>query len=1293
MLLLLVFAFQLRASQRQATRLRVSRIERSHLWLDRSCLPRCACVARMARSRMRLARYFVSAVAAVTIGVLSLPVSPLTLSAQDSSRDVIRGRVTDDSSHAIVATIMVTRGPDRLTQQTTTDTAGNFRVQFEQGSGDYLVYVSATGFSSARRRVQRQNGEHELVANFTLPRAQVATLDAVKILAQKKERAENPIGPYQLETGSAEKWRDGVNGQIPPTIAGDLNAIAGTMSNVTMTGSGPSILGAGSESNLTTLNGMGLAAGAIPRAARTDTRVTGATFDPTRGGFSGANIDVQLGPGDRNYQQRRAFLTLDPRYLQFTDATGRALGATSGGVRGSAGADGELIRDALTYNVALDLGRSLSEPSTLVNADAEALLNAGVAPDSVARLVAFATPLGVPLVAAGVPTNRQHDAVSWLGRLDDTRDSLNTRAITSYAGFTRDGALGFGPLSAPSVASEQRQRTLGMQLTIGSYVGPGRLTLNETKIGVSGVRTSVSPYQFLPRATVLVRSDNLDAGTDVTSLLLGGGSFLKTEQSQWTAEASNQTEWNAGGRRHRFKGLVWGRVDGLRQEGFSNGLGSYTFNSIEDFTAGHPSSFSRTLSQPPREGRVWNVATALAHQFAPSRYFSLLYGARLEADGFGSKPATNVALEQGLGVRTGVAPSRLHLSPRIGFTYTYNRDKTNGSGMGMNQVGTFYRSMSGTLRGGIGEFRDLLRPGVLADASASTGLPNGTLYLNCVGAAVPAPDWSLFSTDPGAIPTQCVGGSGVLADRSPAVTLIDPSYDVPRSWRASLDWMTNIRSWLFRVGTLASYDLSQPGVVDANFSGVTRLTLANEANRPVFVSAASIDPASGAVSAVESRKSAQFGAVGERVSDLRGYGGQMNVALSPDVFKFRSGAQLYASIGYTLQAMKRQYRGFDGAAFGDPRIREWAAGPNDARHIIVVSGGFATAKTGAVTLFGRAQSGLPFTPLVQGDVNGDGRSGDRAFIPDPGTETNAALAGQLRSLLASGSPQARQCLLPNLGRAAPRNGCRGPWTESLNIQWHPPTPKRWGYRVSPNVYLENVLAGVDQLVHGSGSLRGWGSPATPDPVLLVPRGFDAVNQRFLYDVNPRFADTRPGRTLLRNPFRIVIDFSFNLSTDYDLQQLRRAVEPVRGANGWQRRSADSLAAFYLSRTSDLYKLLIKQSDSLFLSVTQVAALQRADSTYSSRVRDLYIPLGELLARGQGGAGKAELDSAQATQKSYWKVFWEQPEIAATIVTPSQRELMSIFKSMLGVPMKEREHSQFSFGYPVTLQDKPRPRNP
>jgi hypothetical protein len=326
---------------------------------------------------------------------------------------------------------------------------------------------------------------------------------------------------------------------------------------------------------------------------------------------------------------------------------------------------------------------------------------------------------------------------------------------------------------------------------------------------------------------------------------------------------------------------------------------------------------------------------------------------------------------------------------------------------------------------------------------------------------------------------------------------------------------------------------------------------------------------------------------------------------------------------------------------------------------------------------------------VQGDVNGDGRGGDRAYIPNPEIVSDPNLVAQLRTLLANGSLTARECVLANLGAVAPRNGCRGPWTQSLNIQWRPPMPRRWGYRVTPNVYLQNVLAGIDQLVHGN-SLRGWGSPAAADPVLLVPRGFDATSRRFNYDVNPRFGDTRPARTSFRNPFRVVIDFSFELSTPFDLQQLRRAVEPVKGPVGWHRRTADSLTAFYLSRTSDIFKLLIEQSDSLFLSKAQVKALESADSSYSTRVLELYVPLGEFLARGQGGAGKAELDSVQATQKKYWKIFWEQPEIAAAIVTPSQRELMPMFKAMLGIPTKNREQAQFMFGNPVTFAERPRP---
>src|SRR4029079_2908437 len=186
-------------------------------------------------------------------------------------------------------------------------------------------------------------------------------------------------------------------------------------------------------------------------------------------------------------------------------------------------------------------------------------------------------------------------------------------------------------------------------------------------------------------------------------------------------------------------------------------------------------------------------------------------------------------------------PSRVHVSPRVGFSYTYNRDKQNGNGTMQNNIGRFYRTQTGTIRGGFGEFRDLLRPGILADASASSGLPGGTLTLSCVGAAVPQPDWSSF--DAGTSPTQCLDASGVLAERAASVTLIDRGYDVPRSWRSSLDWSANVRKLLVRVGGMVSYDLNQPGAIDANFSGDQKLTLGTDGGRPMYVSAASIDPA------------------------------------------------------------------------------------------------------------------------------------------------------------------------------------------------------------------------------------------------------------------------------------------------------------------------------------------------------------------------------------------------------------------------------------------------------------------
>ena len=66
-----------------------------------------------------------------------------------------------------------------------------------------------------------------------------------------------------------------------------------------------------------------------------------------------------------------------------------------------------------------------------------------------------------------------------------------------------------------------------------------------------------------------------------------------------------------------------------------------------------------------------------------------------------------------------------------------------------------------------------------------------------------------------------------------------------------------------------------------------------------------------------------------------------------------------------------------------------------------------------------------------------------------------------------------------------------------------------------------------------------------------------------------------------------------------------------------------------------------------------------------------------------------MDSVKNTEKAYWKIFWEQPEIADSAVTPAQRELFPVLKGMLGISARDREKSRWFFGNSVTFADKPK----
>src|SRR5207244_11746848 len=113
-----------------------------------------------------------------------------------------------------------------------------------------------------------------------------------------------------------------------------------------------------------------------------------------------------------------------------------------------------------------------------------------------------------------------------------------------------------------------------------------------------------------------------------------------------------------------------------------------------------------------------------------------------------------------------------------------------------------------------------------------------------------------------------------------------------------------------------------------------------------------------------------------------------------------------------------------------------------------------------VTLIGRLTSGVPFTPLIGSDLNGDGARNDRAFVFDPATASDTAVGSAMGSLLVRAPPAVQSCLQSQLGRVAGRNSCAGPWQPEFDAQlnWR---PRYFGLerRLTLSILTVNLLGG------------------------------------------------------------------------------------------------------------------------------------------------------------------------------------------------------------------------------------------
>ena len=266
----------------------------------------------------------------------------------------------------------------------------------------------------------------------------------------------------------------------------------------------------------------------------------------------------------------------------------------------------------------------------------------------------------------------------------------------------------------------------------------------------------------------------------------------------------------------------------------------------------------------------------------------------------------------------------------------------------------------------------------------------------------------------------------------------------------------------------------------------------------------------------------------------------------------------------------------------------------------------------------------------------------------------------MRRLLANAPGDARACLLKQLGHVAARNSCTGSWTPGIDLQANirPDLGSLLGRRLMISVSAINPLAGLDQLLHGSNNLKGWGQPNRADPTLLYVSGFDAANQRFIYTVNDRFGDNPASRAAIRSPFQVALSARLQLGPDRQrdlLEGTLRGINGDRAAGGRAGGGRNFDIRTIVNRVApNPVTAIIALKDTLQLTSEQVTRLQAVADSLSAKNDSLIADVEQQLAKGQGGADLAAIfPNIQPRLQQARNNYLAAVKSAQTILTPEQ----------------------------------------
>lgn len=959
-------------------------------------------------------------------GALAVLLITAPVYAQQTSSN-LAGRVTaNDGAPLAGAEVIIVHTPSGTTSRATTDAQGRYTARGLRVGGPYTVTVTREGFKgSSNENVYLALGETSSL-NVGLDSAATA-LEAIEVVATA---AASIFAPDNMGTGTVVSAREIA---ALPSAGRNIQDIIRVDPRVAQTSKADgriSAAGQHSRYNLIRIDGVstndpfGLEANGLPTErqpvsmdAIEEVNISLANYDVVTAGATGAVVNAVTRSGTNDWHGSLYYAYRDKDWVR-SDLRGVKFNGFNDEETYGGTFSGPLVKDRLFFFANYEKytrtapGISLSNTpygrGQITDADIAAA-------QQIARDV-WGFDTGGLATAADSKTEIEEYAVKLDWNIsDDHRASLRYSKLDQSV--LRQPGIG---TSSISLSTHWYDHVKTFESWVGQLYSDWSDNFStELKLSYRDYTAVRATHADLPQIRVNFGNQGLLFGTEINSHT---NVVDTTEKNVFFAGT-----YYAGDHAIKF-GLDYAENDILNYYG-RDIYGTYTFDSLEDFAAGTP--FTYTL-RTPRPGHGYdeipaiytmkNTGFFLQDNWYVNANLSLLFGVRVDIPDFDQKPLYNDTIQQMYGYDNSTVIDTKLWQPRFGFNYSFDTERAT------------------QLRGGVGLFQGTAPNVWMAGAYQNTGL-NFVAFSergNLGPIFTPNPTTPYVPADPSAARLR--------------VDIMEPGLALPSVWKANLAFDHEL-PWH---GIVASAELLMLNTKNDIYFEALDLgapTFRGQDGRMIYWNAAGLNPANANPNTGMQNGQNGAGNRANRPGNIdqimlarntgKGGANALTLALSKPM---QADDHWAWSLGYTYthatqvgpNASSQNTSNWNGmpiyqvnenvASTSRYSIRDRITG------MLTYSNAFFGDNRTTVGLFYEGRSGLPVSYIYYNDINGDNAAtNDLFYVPKgPGDVLftgGAAMESAFFAWLDQHPDLARFA-----GQVAPANSGRSKWVNNFDLR-------------------------------------------------------------------------------------------------------------------------------------------------------------------------------------------------------------------------------------------------------------------